>query len=143
MADYDFWTHGASVQVEYPDRITYLRRMGDGTVVRQAPGTSNWFHFPIATPTRIGSQSLKIQDVWVRLQLNDNAKMTAVHVHDGKTRIYRQDNLDIRGPDERHDFNVDDRQINNGTLVSVVVQFLDGQPDGEVKFNTVGARFDM
>ncbi len=142
MAHYDFWTHGTAVQVEYPDRTTYLRRTATGTVVRQAPGTSNWFHFPIATPTRVAGNSLDTHDVWVKLQLNDNAKMTAVHVHDGDKAIAKRDGLDIRGPVERYDYNIADVRISNGMVVSVVVEFLDGQPDGEAKFLSAGARFD-
>lgn len=66
MGVYDFWTHGASVQVEYPDRIQYIRRCGDGTVIRQKHGTWNWFHFAIPTPTIINNARPKYDVAYLK-----------------------------------------------------------------------------
>ena len=53
---YTVWMHGNSLQVEFPDRLAELWRTGFiGRIVGQ-PGTENWVHFAIPTPTIAGSQ---------------------------------------------------------------------------------------
>ena len=44
------WIHGTGVQIEYPDRLSRVQRMAFHTHVVGNAGTSNWFHFPVATP---------------------------------------------------------------------------------------------
>ena len=66
MGVYDCWTHGSSVQVEYPDRLQLIVRYGFGTKIRQEHGTSNWFHFAIPTPTIINNANTKYDVAYLK-----------------------------------------------------------------------------
>jgi hypothetical protein len=142
MGGWDFWTHGSSVQVEYPQVVKFIRRTGYGTVVRQSEKTSNWFHFAIPTPTTIDDDyTVKHYDVFLKGIVNENAKIAKVHVWDGDSRRYKNDNLSIIGKKFDEKFNIPDNEVNRGLVVCVFVEFLSGTPMGEVRFISAGAKF--
>ena len=45
------WVHGASMQLEYPNRVTAVRHTGPFVRIEGAEGQNTWVHFPIPTPT--------------------------------------------------------------------------------------------
>jgi hypothetical protein len=131
---YDFWTHGAAVQIEYPDRILdggpgqaagVPRRAGYGTVVRQEEGTDNWFHFAIPTPTWLDSDRAVHLDAFLRAKLNRVAYIRHIHVWAGRPKpVRRADNLELRGPDVNYTLNLPDWEVKRGGIaICVNVQF--------------------
>ncbi len=80
MSRCEFWLHGTSVRVEYPDRIEHIRRAGYYTELRQSEGTSNWFNFAIPTPTILGGKKMKHSQVYLKAEVLKNAKLDKVHI---------------------------------------------------------------
>jgi len=151
MSRYHFFTHGTSVQVEYPKRVEYLRRAGFYTKITQNAGTDNWFHFAIPTPTKHDNNDMEHYDVYLRAWVNENARVADVHVWDGNRRVqnfggsgepkgtpplpFVNQVIDWYG-------NIPDQKVKYGLVVCVHVEFLTGAPKGEVHFIGAGACFN-
>ncbi len=145
MGDWDFWTHGVSAQIEAVVPGQEVVRQGWGTTVRQPDTTGNWFHFAIPTPPQLDSDGhVEFREAFIRAKLNENAKITRVHVRDGGNLnlVKQQDNLDLRGPDIVHNIVLPHRQVLEAAVVCVRVEFMGVVPKGEVVFNAVGVRFN-
>jgi hypothetical protein len=150
MSRYHFFTHGTSVQVEYPEMVTFIRRAGFYTTVRQAERTWNWFHFAIPTPTKHDNDDMEHWDVYLRAWVNENARVDLVHVWDGLNEVEKFGNenrpkgtppLPLTDQDIDWYGNIPDRQVQYGLVVCVHVEFLTGDPIGEVHFIGAGACF--
>ncbi len=89
------WVHGHSMEIEYPERVSQLQRMGYYVSVRGKPFTSNWFHFAVPTPVIVDGQRLQVGSVLVRLRTGPGASLSAVHVYDGETKIVSHDGLSL------------------------------------------------
>ena len=90
------WTHGHSLQIEYPDRLNWVQRTGYSIRV-QARGAAqpNWFHFAIPTPVIVNDTRLRVGSVLIRFKSAGGAFVKAIHVYDGETKIASQDNLNL------------------------------------------------
>jgi hypothetical protein len=91
---YASWTHGHSMQIEYPDRIPYQRRAGMSFDIEGKPGTDNWFHFAIPTPVIINDVRLQVDSVMLCFWTGSpDAFVQHVHVYDGRYRIAQFDDI--------------------------------------------------
>ena len=109
MAQYEFWTHGVNVQIEYPDRIVGItgnkhaepRRSGWGTLIYQKENTTNWFHFAIPTPVIINNQEATLRFIRFRAEINETARIDRIHFrHDNRIILSREFNITNCSVDE-------------------------------------------
>jgi hypothetical protein len=142
MSKYEYWLHGTSVRVEYPDRVEHIRRAGYYTEVRQNPGTTNWFNFAIPTPTIHAGKRMKYSRAHLVAEVHENAKIDKVHIWDGDRCVTKFDNLGLLHQHVDRAFDIPSRRVRYGLLVSVYVEFLKGKSVGEVHFMGAGASFD-
>ena len=90
------WTHGHSMQIEYPDRVESV--WSAGFFIRVVPrlNTGNWFHFAIPTPVIVDDNRLSVGSVLLRFRVDSAvARVTAVHVYDGEVKIVSHDGLNL------------------------------------------------
>jgi hypothetical protein len=80
------WTHGVSVQVENPERLSFDRRYGFFARLRGKPFMSTWVHFAIPTPAIVDSERLHVSSAYVRYRTGPGASIDAVHVWDAERR---------------------------------------------------------
>lgn len=152
--NFTFWTHGVSVVPEYTKEYTghdlnlYMRRAGWGTQIRQARGTSNWFHFAIPSATKLDNDDVDRYHAWLRGSINNHAIITRVRFHEASSRrnapvVFDSGPLNIIGRELDEDYNLPDR-ISVGPLVmSVNVEFRGTATEfGEVLFTGAGTRFE-
>ena len=148
MAQYEFWTHGVNVQIEYPDRIvgmtgdrlTEPRRSGWGTVVYQKENTTNWFHFAIPTPVMINNQEATLSFIRVRAEINENARIDMIHFrHDNRIILSQKVNITNRSIDEM--FHSPGTIIRRGLALCIHISFLPGDTRGMVIFKGAGGAF--
>ena len=153
MARNDLWIHGVNTQIEYPSNVFdggdrtvrgFPRKMGRGLRVRQEAGTTNWFHLAIPT-LRVykNDDSIYLETVAIQVDLNENAKITAVHLWDGNERVESKNDLDLRGPSVYYTFENRHRVL-RGIVVCIFVEFLtyrEGGPMGQADFIGAGAKF--
>jgi len=142
MSRCEFWLHGTGVQVEYPDRVQYIRRAGYYTEVRQNPGTWNWFGFPIATPTVHSGNKMKHSEAYLHVDVHQNAKVDKVHIWDGDRCVKKFDSLGLAHQHVEKTFTIPKQRVRHGLLISVYVDFLEGEELGQVNFVGAGASFD-
>ncbi len=162
MGVYDLWTHGTSVQVEYPDRVKYIRRAGWGTNIRQEHGSSNWYHFAIPTPTIINNDRTKYGKVWLKADTgnkdlkidNRDTFIPRIDVWDNNSRIKIFDSAPLGlspwqgnncGP-INFEGQLPEGELKYGLVICVNVKFEPyyEEPEtnlGEIWFKTAGARF--
>lgn len=135
------WTHGHSMQIEYPERINWVQRRGFSARVSSSGVAHNWFHFAIPTPVIVDDDRLTVCSVLVRFRSSGGAVVESVHVYDGETRLVSRDNL-VLNPANWHVERVDvpnDPQVRWGLGVSVQVGF--GPDGGEIEFGAAGCDF--
>ncbi|HEV2708149.1 MAG TPA: DUF6623 family protein [Pyrinomonadaceae bacterium] len=88
------WTHGHSLQIEYPDRIESVWRAGFFIRIVPKLNTGNWFHFAIPTPVIVDDNRLTVGSVLLRFRTGSTvACVTAVHIYDGEVKIASHDGL--------------------------------------------------
>ncbi len=85
---YASWTHGHSMEIEYPELMASAIRRGYAYEIEGKPGTSNWFHFAIPTPVIINDVRLQIDSIMLRMTTGSvDSFVRAVHIYDGERRI--------------------------------------------------------
>ena len=156
MARSDYWIHGVSTFVEYPDRTTEIRHAGNGTIVKQRANSDNWFHLPIPTPTSIDGDA-EVAVTWVALKAstNENARIRDVHLRTADEFYSWGGRPDLSGNiskvwkigDEWGPIGISAqppviRQIRGSIALCLRVDFLDGTLEGEITFWGAGAAFD-
>lgn len=153
--DFEYWVHGVGVTAEKTPHLTghrnglSLRPSGGGTMVRQARGTSNWFHFDIPTPTRLDDWPSYYQHVLLRAQVGDSAEIRAVHAWAGDRKILDQNFSKDRGPrgELLHKaFDLADNKARLPISVNVRVKFdahgSNSDPERYIKFIGAGVNFE-
>ena len=150
MAQYEFWTHGVNVQIEYPDRIAGRteeevgepRRSGWGTLVYQKENTTNWFHFAIPTPVIINNQEATLRFIRFRAEINETARIDMIHFrHDNRIFLSREVNITNRSVDET--IQSPKTIIRRSLALCVHVSFLSGDSRGMVIFKGAGGAFNF
>lgn len=91
------WVHGNVVQAEYPSRIIQTNRRGFGTTFVAKNNTFNWFQIPITTPVIVDWTRLPLKRIAILYKTDGNAKITNIHIYDGKTKIKSFDGLSLSG----------------------------------------------
>jgi hypothetical protein len=122
---YTSWIHGHSMRIEYPERIASELRTGFCIQVDGKPGTENWFHFAIPTPTFINDNKLKVGSVMLRFRtLSADALVKHIHVYDGETKIAQHNNINFQGDRMFERFDVPGHPaVNWGLGISIGVGF--------------------
>lgn len=92
------WTHGSSLQVEFPERTSAILHRGFHTHVEGNPGTENWFHFAIPTPVIVSETRARIDSVVVKFKTGSvDAFVDRIHIYDGPLKIASFDDLRLSG----------------------------------------------
>lgn len=145
FVNYELWTHGNSMQVEYPDRLSSIQRAGFFTQVEGKPGTANWFHFAIPTPATLGNEELKIAEVFIRFRTGSpDAYVKSVYLYDAENRIAEFNDLNLAPEDfttERFDPAL--LKLNYGLGVSINVVFGVESMSHKMEFSSAGSIFTM
>jgi hypothetical protein len=150
MAQYEFWTHGVNVQIEYPDRIVGItgnehaepRRSGWGTLICQKENTTNWFHFAIPTPVIINNQEATLKFIRFRAEINETARIDRIHFrHDNRIILSREFNITNCSVDET--IQSPKTIIRRSLALCVHISFLPGDARGMVIFKGAGGGFGL
>lgn len=167
-ATFQLYTHGSEVQVQHPERIESIRRLGYETRITGRPGTSNWFHFAIPTvlptwrvfpeetipgvtwPSRAFDSVVRLGHAEVRLAMGSDAvRVERFHVWDGRRRIWKHDSIDLSGPSARAvacrvtsdlftAVGEAARRIRTAIGISIGVRFLDSDGAKWIRFTHAG-----
>lgn len=169
MQGFNFWTHGVTTIVEFPERASRIVHTGLGTVVEQAESRpdqeNNWFHLPLHAPSWIPvEQWTKRADGWyhsesrckvenaqlvgvrMKASLNENAHIREFHIRAGD-QLIQSESVDLRGPAVDYEIDISNPVFGylhtqcNGVVLCVRVVFLSGTPRGRVQFLGAGAYY--
>ena len=140
------WIHGTAVR---PEREGYhINRSNIGWGARVRSTGKEWFHFPVPTPVIFDGKNSKVIKVFVLYSTKMNAKITHVHLYDGKTKFKTFKNLTLSGShdgklDASNTWIVSPRHLKWGLNISVHVDFGSSTPQGvpEITFASAGADF--
>lgn len=132
MADNKFttWVHGASMQVEYPNRITSVRHTGPFVRIEGAAGQNTWLHFPLATMTQCNGEGVRVEAVLVSFRTRPYAVVHEVILYDGEKRIAEHTDLGLQGDHLAARFAVPGTpEAQQGLNVTIGVTFPPGAPE--------------
>ena len=138
------WTHGHSLQVEYPQRGTVERKGFSAKYIREVVEGAgfNWLHFAIPTPVIVSDKRLKVGSVMIRFKSSHGqAYVNAIHVYDGEKKIAEKNKLKLY-PKQWHVERFDlptTPQVKWGVGISVLVSF--GGDDRVIEFSAAGCDF--
>ena len=112
MTQYSIFTHGTALQVERPETVREILRVGGGTAVTlhlpildttvapdahddEGPGT--WMHLPLtSTLTTFGRSNPKLVSVTLLYECR-HCRIADVHVWDGGALVYQFNGKHLRG----------------------------------------------
>lgn len=137
------WTHGTSMNVQFPDRLNKMVRAGWGIDLESPAGSENWFHFAIPTPVVVSDRRLRVGSVLVDFETGSTeAVVNHVHVWDARRRIAEHNNLNLFGQVGVRRFEVPDSPpVWEGIGVSIGVGFGVEPYSRQMKFFSAGADF--
>jgi hypothetical protein len=152
MADrYEIWTHGVNVVAQDTPHLTnkqnglFMMPLSWGTVVRQNPGTDNWFHLPIPTPTHLDDWNSWNQHGLLRVKIPSHAAIDKIQIYSstndtanekfGKELTKVNFDPELRNREEELTIDINDHIQAVGPLVMSVHVNFDG--DGSVDERTV------
>lgn len=137
------WTHGTSMNFQFPDRLTKMLRAGWGVDLEGAPGSTNWFHFAIPTPVIVSGDRLRLGSVLVDFETGSiDAFVEHVHIWDGRHRISEHNNVNLSERVGMRRFDVpDDPPVREGIGISIGVGFGVEPMSHQMKFFSAGADF--
>ena len=151
--DVDYYTNGITTILQSPERAKILIRATNvGTVVEQDANTDAWFHIPLTTPTQIINSinssvcQIYLEHVHLSARVNENAKIDLIHIRDGTRLIFSRDvNYIDRNIEESLYLPESNsgQKVYAGLVMSILVKFLTGEPRGQVRFRSAGARFNI
>ncbi len=113
------WVHGTIVEAENPGPWINISRKGWGTHFKMA-NQNNWFHIPFTTPVMLDDARPRLGKIFVFYETKGDAKITNVHIYDGKTKVKAFDSLSLTG---NHSSNID---TNNTWTISPTITILYG-----------------
>lgn len=118
------WVHGASMQVEYPNRITSVRHTGPFVRIEGAEGQNTWVHFPIPTPTVTNGARMQANAALVSFRTRPKATVHEVIVYDGEKRIAEHMDINLKGDHLEARFDIPGSpEVNQGINITVGVLF--------------------
>lgn len=126
--------------------ITFRCRGGAGASDEERKNLySNWFHFPIPTPTIVDGVRLKCNLVAVTFYAEEaNAFVDEIIVSDRGNELFHRDHLNVTGnhsgdwTEGKTMFTFEDKVVNGSIGISVRVYF---DQDANIWFTGAGARF--
>ena len=153
-AMYAMWTHGSSVQVEFPDIASVERRGFSARIVQPKRPTgfsgspppplssTNWFHFAIPTPVIVSNKRAKLDSVILKFNTSqEKVFVSNVHIYDGPNRIAAYDQLRFFGEHGSERFEVRNQpEVQWGVGISIAVSFAE-RPESWIEFVSAGADF--
>jgi hypothetical protein len=144
-ATHTIWSHGVSMQIEYPDRLRSAHCIGYCMRVEGNPHTSNWFHFAIQAPVQVNEKAIQVDSVMIRFRTeSDHTFVHAIQVFDGETRIASHEDLSLAAQSwsvQRIDLS-NQPYIKWGINIAVGVKFESDQPaESQMEFSAVGCEF--
>lgn len=124
------WIHGTSMQVEVPENVEFVRRLGFFTRITGRPGTTNWFHFAIPTPVIANDRRRILGPCMLRFQTGGPAALVRdVHVYDGEVRVVAHNDVNLSGSQPFTRFGVAHApKVLWGVGISIGVSFGTGTP---------------
>ncbi len=137
------WTHGHSVQIEYPNNLAKTTRTGFYIEVQGKPNTDNWFHFAIPTSVIVDDQRLLVGSVMLLCEtLSTDAVIRDVHIYDGQDQIAVHNNVNLSGNLGFKRFDVPTHPpVKWGIGISVGVHFGSGSGSRIMRFKSAGCDF--
>lgn len=139
------WTHGHSMQVEYPERINKIVRKGYYTYIEGKRSKTNWFHFAIPTPVIVANNRLNVGSVLIRFRTGkSDAWIDSVHVYDGEVKIDSYDDLFLQAKQfETKRFQVrGNPKVKYGLGISIGVAFgVEDEKPHNMQFSSAGCDF--
>lgn len=143
MVVQSLWTHGTSMQIEYPERLALVRRAAYYIEVQGEAGSSNWFHFAVPTSVLAGDSNLYLGSVFVRFKTESpQAYVEEVHLYDGEKKIAEFNGLRLNPEEFRTDrFDPALTRMDYGLGVSLKVVFGSEGESMVMKFSSAGANF--
>lgn len=139
------WAHGHGMEPERAGAWLNTSRPGWGAIFRTGGG-SHWFHCHFNIPVILDDKRLKLQKAFVMFEAKNNAKVKALHIYDGRNKIFGVDNLSVTGDhssalDAQNSWIVNPPiELKFGLGFSVLVEFAGGTPDiPEILFTSAGA----
>ncbi|MFP3866677.1 MAG: DUF6623 family protein [Desulfobacteraceae bacterium] len=143
-----YWVHGTIIEPEYPGSLTRTDRKGWGIIFSGKGNTFNWLHIMVPTPVIEENTRVSLQKFFVLFNTIGNAKITSIHVWDGRRKIWAKDGLNLSGwhlnIDATNTFPVDPKiTLYTGLDICVKVEFglKSGTSDPAIHFSTAGADF--
>jgi hypothetical protein len=92
------WIHGTSIQVELPNDIESIRRLGFFTRLVGKPNTTNWLHFAIPTPVIVNGHRNTFGPCMLRfVTAGPGAVVRDVHLYDGEVRVAAHNGVNLSG----------------------------------------------
>jgi len=138
------WTHGTSMQIEFPDRINSVWRAGFYTQVDGELGTENWFHFAIPTSVIVDDKRLRVGSVMVVFRTGSaDAIVRDIHIYDGEQKIAEHNGVNLSGNIGFKRFDVPTHpSVKFGIGISIGVKFGTNKNASHImKFVTAGCDF--
>jgi hypothetical protein len=153
MQEIGYGTNGITTILQDPERAKVLIRATNvGTVVEQDNGTHNWFHVPLTTPTDmatiVGNNNItvftiRLDSVHLSARVNENARISRLHIRDGTSLIFDRDVRYIDRNIEEY-LSLPEAQrprVYSGLAMSLFVEFLSGSPRGRFEIRSAQVRY--
>ena len=124
------WVHGASMQAEYPNRLTSVRPTGPFVRIEGSAGQNTWVHFPVATPAVVDGTSMRVGAALVSFRTRPHASVHEIVVYDGENRIAEHEGLNLHGDHLDARFNVPGNpEAQRGINIAIGIMFDDDAPN--------------
>lgn len=123
------WAHGHEVQIEAPERLTMVQRIGSCLHIQGKPFTGNWLHLAVPTPVIVDGARHCVGSVLMRFHTGPGTTIDAVHIYDGERLIDPHNGLGLSAKAGYATVRFDvptHPSINWGLGVSIGVKFGDG-----------------
>ena len=153
--DYEFWTHGSAAVAQETPHLSghknglFMMALSYGTIVRQNPGVTNYFHLPIPTPTRLDDWPSYYQSARLQALIGDQVEIRAVTVWSGNVEIMRQEFTGGEGPRGETinmPFNLADAKARKPLVMTIKAEWDEAGPasleDRTITFYGAGINFE-
>jgi len=119
MSKYEFAIHGIEGEFLNPNgAIVKMRSTQAGLAFTMPKGGGNWVHFALTSPKFINDKPMKIQSIWFRCSVSDDAIIDSIAVHDESVSVYEHPEHLVGRSDEVFVRSFDAHQINSGIVIS-------------------------